>query len=642
LYSKGSKQPRDQRWATRLENGRQTRDRYSAEFEENRRLLVGRVRGSKSKKQSLSKLGWASFQTMIGAIYAQNPSPIIREENAELENTARQLTQIVRMDLNQMNSRYVTRLAAQDVFWAGFGIVMERLDQQIAIDGSGLPSPKNQQYSLHRIHPNAFIPDPKGVTPDMVDHKWAAIEIYPSVADLKSDKDFKFNMDVMNNFQLLKGAPQSQNYPQANKWTNSPANFAGDSDEPDEFKIARVQEIWDKQNKRLLYQPTGSDAIIGEKDWPVEPYFKGDLLFPWVVLYFNESPDEFWPVPELTMIAEEINQYSVLRRAMLMDAVTKWRKFLIRGDLVQKGHIDRLTTGPSNSVISVDARNVPATQQLRLQDVVQAIPDPAIKNDVLIAMNQVKQDIHETVGAGDFASAGFRNTRSATEAAALSDFLKARMTTRTESIDSYFKKLSRLHVLFLQGTATEARYMKLTDEHGIDAWKSFTKDDIQGEFHFDVIAGTSMPKNTDSVRERNMALYQQLAPMVQQSGGNVQPLIEWIAPFYDVPQHIIDLSFAGHKQALQNLALLFMAAHAGARIQGAQVMEAIASAVNSGLNAQDMQKIQQMGAQLAQQQQSHGGGGGGAAGAPPGLGGPQMAPAQPGGLPGTNTSPQLR
>lgn len=621
----------DKSWSKRIEEGVRSRDRYDREWKRNRRLMTGNYGVSKNGK-IVSKIGWSAYQTMVGTVFAQTPRPIVREKNQGLENTAQMITQIATDGLEEMNARYFTRAAIQDVFWAGFSVVMQRLDQDT---DSG--APKNQAYSLLRIHPKAFVNDPKAVMPDQYDAGWAAIETYPTVKSLKEDEDLNVNKTVLSSLRLLTGPPQASAYPQSrNTWNSTPngANdFVAPQDDDDEFQVARIMEIYDRQNKSILYQPTGSSTIIGERDWPVEPWYNNQLLFPWTVLYFNENPDEFWPIPEMSMIADEIEQLAVADRYILSDMVSKWRKVLVRSDAFKgQGTVAQLLNAGGTEVIRVTDNLL--GEKVRLDDMAYVLPDSStVKQDVLATAAYKKQQIHETVGAGDFASGGMRNTRSATEAAALSDFLRVRTTTRTENIDAFFKKLVRMYILFLQQTATETRWAKVSDGTGIAAWHEYDKDAIKGDFDFTVIAGSSMPKNTDSARERNLALFQQIAPLVQQSGGNLQPFIEWIAPYFDMPQHKIDQVFANHKGALEQLATVFAAIHAGAHVEGSQIMELIASAVNTGLNQQDLQKVQQAGLAQAQSQKVQGqlqGQGG----APP--------PAQPQGLPGTNTSVQTQ
>ena len=123
--------------------------------------------------------------------------------------------------------------------------------------------------------------------------------------------------------------------------------------------------------------------------------------------------------------------------------------------------------------------------------------------------------------------------------------------------------------------------------------------------------------NTETSRQENITFFQQVLPIIQQGGGNVRPFIDWIAPFYKVPQHLVEQTFNNHKDALKQLGLMFAAIHDGAQIPGAQLIEAISRAVNTGLSQAELVQIAQQGAQVASQQA-----------------------AQPGGLPGTNTSDQ--
>jgi hypothetical protein len=565
-------------------------------------------------------VGWAAYQTMVGSIFAQTPRPIIREKHPVLANTAKQLTQIANDGLREMGSRYVTRACIQDVFWAGFGIAMMRLDQDIE-DGS----PKNQRYSLNRVHPNSFGNDTKSVMPSQEDALWSFIEFYPTIKDLKDDPDYgSLTQQAIDGMQRLNGPPQSEAAQKSRgSWSNQAPN-GGEDSEVDEFATVRIQEVWDKVSKRILYIPTGTDFVIGEKDWPVSPMYNGKLLFPWTVLYFNENPDEFWPIPEMSMIADEIDQLSVLDRQSMLDAVTKFRKFVVLGKALQKGTHANLLAGGGSGILLVDDNFIGDPSKFNISNIVAPVPDPAVKQDILAFAAYKKNQIHETVGAGDFASAGMRSTRSATEAAALSDFLRVRMTTRTENLDAFFQNVTKLYVLFLQETATEQRYVQTTDVQGIQQWQQFDAQGIKGDFDFEIIAGSSMPKNTDSARERNMALFQQVAPLLQQSGGNLRPWIDWIAPFFDIPQHLLDQSFSNHTQALQQLAVAFLAAHQGVAVDPNKFMELVAQAVNTGMSPADLQKATQAATQAAAAQ------------------GPTAPGAQPVSLPGTNTSDQTQ
>lgn len=608
-------------WYRRLEASRRYRDRHRAEWASNRSLLLGTVDKSLHvRREDAVNLAWAAFQTMIGQAYAQNSRPIIRGKTGGLELTARMLTQVVEDDLEQMSVRYATRLAIADVFWAGFGMVMEKLQGDVTsatfrYSGSEttLPAMANQRYSLTRVHPESILVDPVGVLPTMMDHKWAALEFYPTVKELLDDPMFDVDREMVEKLPSVSQAP-SLGRDEFRK-TNDPRS----NEEDDEFRQIRVYEIWDRVNREVLYCPFRSDVVIGKRPWPVELRYHGELLFPWAILYFNENPDEFYPIPEMSMAAPQIRQYQTLFRHMLMDSVTKFRKFVVQAQFLQKGHMARLLSGPPNSVIAIDSNKLGATpEQVRPENIVWPIPDVSIKQDVIAALNYVKRDLHEIIGAGDFASGGLRNTRSATEAAALSDFLRVRMSNRTENIDAFFKQLVTIHVLYLQETATEDRMSMVTDLQGVPQWKTFNRENIQGDFLFSVVAGSSMPANTETVRQENLAFYQQTLPVVQASGGNVAALIEWIAPFYKMPQYLVDKLFNGHKQALQQLALMFLGAHAGVKYQGGELMNAIAGAVQTGLTQAELAQVAQGLAEAQQSQQQ----------------------AQPGGLPGTNTSDQ--
>lgn len=636
-YRKNAAISESERWFRRLENSRALRESHSGRWKENKALLLGREGVKGFKKDQLVNLAWSAFQTLVGAIYAQNPRPIIRERTSQLQQTARMLTDVVDKDLKDMSLRTVTRLAIMDVFYAGFGFVLEKLqsdttsayfrytqDAQEEKGESGADDekaevavPKDQRYSLARLHPESIYFDPVGTLPDLRDSNWLAFEFYPTIQELKDDPEFTVSDKLLRQLRVLSQAPQIDGTIRGSvQWKNENASVqAGSLPESDDFARVTMIEGWDRVNKEVVYMPKGRKEMIGQKTWPVELRYNRELLFPGSMLYFNENPDELYPIPELSMIAPQLKQFAILFKQMLQDSVERMRKYIVRGGLLQKGTEAQLLQGKSNALIMVDDTKVAGGERIPLNDIVQSIQDKPIDADMPTVMNTVKGLIHEIVGAGDFASAGFRSTRSATEAAALTDFLRTRMTSRTENMDSFFRRVVTLHALYLQKTLTEERVIRTTDTNGLQIWKDYTQKDIQGEFDFDVIAGSSMPENTETHRQESIAFFQQVLPIVQQAGGNVRPFVDWIAPMYKIPPHIVDQTFAGHKQALQQLTLILAAVHAGAKIPGAQLIEAISLAVNTGLTQSEIQGVVNQANQAS-------------------------AKGQPGGLPGTNMSNQ--
>jgi len=622
VYRKNAKVETSPEWRRRLDASRENRDDHASRWRENKALLIGTGNVKGLKRGEVVNLAWAAFQTMVGTIYAQNPRPVIRAKKGLLEDTAKMLTDIVVSDLEDMRSRYVTRLCIADVFWAGFGLVIEKLQSDVTSVGyryveqeGRVDVPKNQRYSLHRAHPESVLFDSTAAFPDLSDSRFLAIEFYPTKKDLKDDNLLTVNEEMLGAMKVLSAPPAMDDRQSGGtQWTNPRNPDSDDYEESDDMAQVRCIEIWDRVNLEKIYMADGMDEVLGREKWPMELRLNGEVQFPATMLYFNENPDELYPIPEISMIAPQLKQYSILFKQMLRDAVEKFRKFVVRGDLLQKGHESKLKTAEQNSIISIDPTKVPGTQQLRLEDVIRPVPDPQVDRDTIAVEQFVKQTLYEIIGSGDFASGGMRNTRSATEAAALSDFLRTRMTTRTENMDAFFKSLITKHVLFLQETLTEPRAVLTTDENGLAVWADYNKEDIAGVFGFSVIAGSSMPQNTETRRQENVAFFQQVLPIVLQSGGNPRPFIEWIAPYFSVPGYLVDETYNNHKQALQQLVLMYAAMHAGQKIDPTVVLEAISQAINTGLSPADIQNV------VAQQQQA--------------------AAKQPVSLPGTNTSNQ--
>lgn len=622
---KNPKNKRSAAWLSRIQAARRILKTQEAKWRRNRALLLGLNPTNRSDWTAVN-LAWAAFETLVGVCYAQNPEAIIRETRPDLEAIAKLLTTACQQDFELMRARNHVRLGIVDVFWAGFGCIKEHLASDITsraytydIEGKtysgSLPELTNQRYCLQRIHPSSMLRDPIGSSPDLADHKWIAEEFYPTVKEVKESDIFTISSDLLKRLPKLSNTPRLEQPLGVDQPVRNMLPEGGD-DEEDDYAQIRMWEISSRVDRRLFYIPAYSDEIVGDRDWPVDLVYNKELLFPVSLLYFNEHIDESWPIAEITNIAPQLEQFAFLFKSILRDATQKWRKFVVQGEVLQKGHMARLVTGPSNQVISINPQKIGDPKTFRLDNIVYPLPDVTVKQDVLAVLGVVKNLIHEIIGSGDFAAGGFRNTRSATEAAALSDFLKVRMTTRTDALDAFFRELAIRHVLFLQQTASEERMAMLIGPDGQKVWHSYDKDEIQGDFTFHVTAGSSQPRNTEVARQEALAFYQQTLPLVVQSGGDIQPLVEWIAPFYRIPQHLVQAIFSNHKQALLQLAQAILQSHQGVQIDPQAFLELASNAAASGLSQGDMKT-------LASSLQQSG----------------KRAP-QPGGLPGTNNSKQ--
>lgn len=617
---------KDQKWKSRIDASRRCRDKKLVEWRDNRRLLYGTTKGTVASNPHKWRynLAWAAMQTTAGKILSRVPEPIVRTGgNPLLDEPAKVLTAACQQDLDRMEAKNVGNLAIGDVYWAGFGMAMELLQNDIASPVASYTQGGGQRYSLVRIHPESFYPDPTGTRVTLEDFSYCGFEFYPTVAEVRDGKEFTISDEALAELPRLRSSP----YLEDSNFSALDPRIPEDADP--EFQVIRCVEIWDRKSEKIRYMAIGSDEIMGEKDWPVKLRHNGVLRFPVALLYFNQNPDEFYPIPEISIIKSQIESVSALRKQAVIDAITKFRRYLSRGTLLQKGHQDRIKSGGAIEVIEVDDTKWQGDQNkpLPLDQIVRPIEDPHVQQDVLLVADGEMAIMHQILGAGDFASAGFRNTRSATEAAALSDFLNMRTAPRVDSVDTFYRDIVINHCLFLQETVLSGkRKVQIQDEAGVSVWREVSKTSIKGDFEFAVMAGSSRSPNTDSVREQNIAFFQQIAPIVLQSGGNIRPMLEWLAPFYKVPVHMVDAVFGGLKQSLSQVALMMEQQRAGGQVDPNALMEAMASAVMAGLTPSELASV----AKVAQQT--------------PGTATPQGGPpaqAQPGGMPGTNPSDQL-
>jgi hypothetical protein len=584
-----------EKWGDRLTAARNARKPQEAEWRANRGALLGKSYGVQRGRQGDAvNLAWAAFQTVVGQVYSRNPDPIIRETNPLLALAARTLTQMTIEDFEQGQVRYPARLAMCDVFWAGFGVVGEKLETDITSqsfkfsDGSegSANVPESQRYNWFRVHPETILFDPNGMMPNLSDHKWISVQFFPTVKELRDDDTFSISAKTLKGLPRLRSSPAMRN-----SATGYFSRVDAVDDPDDEFAQVACEEVWDRVNRKKYYIPCGTDEIIGTEDWPVELRYNGTLLFPFSVLYWNENPDEFWPIPDISTIRPQLQQYNHFFKWVLADATSKWRRFVTRGDIFDRGQLDKLTAGGDTEVVTYNGKIIASETNFDIARNFLPVADPVVKGDQVSVLNMVKQTVHEILGAGDFASAGFRSTRSATEAAALSDFLRSRMTNKTENVDAFFHQMTVIHALMLQETLTKPRTVQVESDDGIAVWRDITKDDIQGRFKFQIVAGSSMPQNTETKRQEAIAFFQQVIPIVVQSGGDPRPIIEWMAPLQHMPQSVLDRTWKNQRNLWMQVALEIKKAYMGGQSDPAAFTDLVSAAVMASLSPSEIAQV---------------------------------------------------
>lgn len=612
----------EQVWGKRLVASKKFQAQYSAGWDENRRLIFSEMASQKDTAGSGTPpwapggpnqiaYGWGLYEGLETSIYVQNPDVIASARDGGSMPIAKRVTQICKYDFDQMNVKDVGNLCLLDTFITGYGAVIEAVENYHTKDSDGKRTGilSGQEFEVRRIAPLDILFDRGSRRLDLSDCKYLFTAWYPTIEQLKNDESIT---DLPDNEELESwpecneftraNAPMDQNVPDR----LSPGQGSGEKDPA--FKTVCVWEVYDKVNHEVIYLSDKDHRIIGREQWPVSLRFGCRDLFPQTLLYSHPVPGRFYPRPEAELIAPQLRELNITERLISEDSRTKFRKWItIQGILTEDQKSKITDTSVANAMLFVDMAKLTDVLgvtgamdpgSIDLSKLVVPIEDIAPKADLYTRYQMLEGEIQHIVGYGPAARGGLPSTRSAREAMMINQRQDARLDKRKNRIEDFYRLMAQKHIRFLQKYASAERYAKVLPKAGeLESWFSYGRTDIEGDFEFDVVTGSSVPKTTEVKKASELQLFQAITPILQQLGLDIRPAFYRLADFYEWDN--VDDLFSGMVQQAQQGAMALTGFNQG-KVPPEAVLNQLAKLVAAVLG--------QKGLELMKQQMGGGGG----------------------------------
>lgn len=340
------------------------------------------------------------------------------------------------------------------------------------------------------------------------DARWMAIRI------TVTEDEFKETQNIKEEYRTG---------PKAIKATMRPEDMNDEPAARDENKSdaewVTYWEVWDreKMERKFIHEKVNDDFLNEDISWPFEFEIKDDP-FPITILHAKPDPfsnmsfSEFRPVED--QIWERVRLRSV-QAAVVRRLAPKW---LYAKGAGTKEQIKKLQ---NSSILSANELNNPALLSLA--------PMPEIPATFLQWDSIVEQDIGNASGLSEFERQRLANT--ATEASISEGRSNVRKDARTneweEFVVTVLAKVGHLcqqlqnkeNVLMIDGAEFEQEIPKVF---------AISREQLQGEFDFDMIAGT-MSHGNEATELQNLLKFYELT--LQDPNPNHRYLIEQICDY---------------------------------------------------------------------------------------------------------------
>jgi len=475
------------------------------------RRLINLYRGkhytsAKPYDRMLVNIAFATINTLYPSVSIGRPKIVVNPRGPEDADKAVIAEAIVNYWWEHYNCQEEFQLAVRDFLIMGHGwvksgyryveeegVVAETADE-LADD-----TPTNYAEAstivledrpfIERVDPMNMFVDPEGTT--MKDIRWIAQRVRRSLKDVKNDKRYDYS------------ARQEVNATSLPRWSD--INDAKDMLDKSDESFCDIYEFYDIDKKTMcVFSDSGGDKFLVK---PTEiPFAFGH---PFTMLRNYDIPGYFYPMGELEAIEPLQYELNETRTQMMNHRKRYSRKYLYKENAFDDFGRNALASDEDNAM-------VPVKGDENLGNVVAPMPALINPPDFYNQSSLIISDIDRVSGLSDYQRGVLPEIkRTATEASILQGVADSRAAEKLTLIEKGIAKVAFRLIKLAQQFMTEEQVVRVVDKRGAWSWVQFDRDYIDGEFDFNVEAGSTVPQNEGFRRQRALQLVDAMAPFAQ-------------------------------------------------------------------------------------------------------------------------------
>lgn len=363
---------------------------------------------------------------------------------------------------------------------------------------------------LERISPFDMFVDPDARHPKEM--CWIAQRVWRPIQDVNVDSRYS---------RTARTKVSAKSW---SRWTSSEGDGDGrsQSDKPDKGPKSYVEviEFYDIKRGIVATFALDSDGAENESGFLIKPrgmpYAKGH---PFEMLRNYEVADHFYPMGDVCQIESLQLELNETRTQMINHRKRYSRKWLYAEDAFDTAGIQALESDADNVMIPVKRDDI------SLQSVMQPVPAVITPSEFYDQSAMIIADIDRISGVTDYQRGGGQNgiKRTATEAAMIQDSANAKAQDRLSKIEASLARLGERVIGLMQQFMTGEQVARIVTMPG-RAWVNYDPAYIQGDFDYEVAAGSTEPMNETFRRQSAMQLVDASMPFLEMGVANPQAL----------------------------------------------------------------------------------------------------------------------
>ncbi len=357
---------------------------------------------------------------------------------------------------------------------------------------------------VERVSPLDILVDPEATDPENL--RWIAQKVIRDLAEVRVDERYK----VSARRKVKADATIERDKDSADTWRRSTqaVDIVEDTD-----RIV-IWEFYDLVRKEMMvFASTGEQFLIDPT--PIE-YASGH---PYEFLFNYEVPDQFWSLGDLEAIEPLQNELNETRSQMVTARDLDIPKFFYRRDGLEPDAIAALRS-------KIPWTGVPVDGDTPFNELIAEVPRPTASPQLYQHSDQITNDVDLVTGVSEYQRGELPETRrTATEASIIQDAANARASDKLAQVEDFISAVAKRVLQLAQAYMTGEQAARATGKANAQVLWTFSADDIEGEFDFEVEAGSTQPRNETFRRQQAQQMANTLAPFVEMGLINPYALV---------------------------------------------------------------------------------------------------------------------
>lgn len=542
-------------WLDKIKAAQERSKTQFAQFEMNRRLLAGKVKGDRNEKETVrANLHYANMAAMLPQVYAKDPEFAVRPTLAvgpeQLEAVKRfakageamLTTVLVKGNAGQLKKQ------AKKVVRSNYTTSVGWLKCSYQEDPSKDPLIENRvkdtQDNILRIETLLRnIDDPQLAS----NHELELAQLKEALAGLETQQEVKVAKGLSLDFVLsedilvldttvraitdyqrasamdhrvwmttMQYQTRFKYMPKgAKKYSEQP----GQSNQPQQTDapgpadtLLCVHEVWDQDSNRIFYVCDGEEGFC---EPPSSPDWTGKRWYPFFLVAFNEIDGSFYPLSDVELTDKLVKEYNQNRDDQVRD-----RKACLPVNVVRKG--GALTPEDVKRIANREGSDV---------IMVEGVGGQPLTNDMFVGQlgkmdaaaydtTSTRYDMERMLGGSDSSTGSITKAKTLGEAEILTAALRGRTDERRDTIEDMLNELGpyAIEIMLRKYSAEEVRAIAGPEAE----WPQMSIDEIFNMVSVEVRAGSTGKPNQAQEQER----WTKLLPIVNEAVAKVAELRE--------------------------------------------------------------------------------------------------------------------